>query len=161
MQHDDLKRLYQNDIAASRQIRERERERTCFAEFISNGKGKVKATELLRDSYFNFKIIMKSVWSFFFPKKIIVCTWTLVSVWLHLLEYLIWQCVSFPLRWETNRERLVLVCVSDVSIGILNQTHSGKCVYLCLCHKHRKNKAWCHPVKFSVSLPPQVFQQVL
>lgn len=61
MQHDDLKRLYQNDIAASRQIRERERERTCFAEFISNSKGKVKATELLQDSYFNFKIIMKSV----------------------------------------------------------------------------------------------------
>lgn len=38
-----------------------ERERTSFAEFISNGEGKVKATELLRDSYFNFKIIMKSV----------------------------------------------------------------------------------------------------
>lgn len=48
-------------ISLLRDKYERERERTCFAEFISNGKGKVKATELLRDSYFNFKIIMKSV----------------------------------------------------------------------------------------------------
>lgn len=35
MQHDDLKRLYQNDIAASRQIREREREREHLLQSLS------------------------------------------------------------------------------------------------------------------------------